>query len=413
MRVLVLSNIEWSDNNAFGNTMSNLFANIKDVEVASLYRRSSKPNNSVCKKYYKISYTSIIKNFFNKEKIGEYFETPKPLETKTDITSEKKAIGLIHKLKLNKLVYFVEDVLFATKKWENNKFKSFITKYNPNVLFLFARVNKIQNLFIKTILKYVPNCKVVVFAADDIYGASPNKKILKEQFELATKIYAITPSLKKEYENIFDCPIDILTKGCNFSLPVIKKENPVKTIVYAGNLLYGRDNTLINLANAINNHNQENENKLYLKVYSPTLIDDTVKNALNINGASEFCGAKPFLEIVEILNKADLVLQVESFDKAQQKIVKHSFSTKITDCMQSGSVLFAIGPKEVASMQAANDIDGAFAAFSVEEISGAIKQIAKADLYESALKTREYAKEHFGIDKIQEKLVKDFNEIIK
>jgi len=73
MRVLVLSNIEWSDNNAFGNTMSNLLGGLSNVEIASLYRRNSKPNNSVCKKYYKISYTSIIKNFFKKEKIGEYF----------------------------------------------------------------------------------------------------------------------------------------------------------------------------------------------------------------------------------------------------------------------------------------------------------------------------------------------------
>ncbi len=416
MKILLLSNIEWADNNAFGNTMSNLFAGIKDVEVASLYRRSSKPNNSVCKKYYKISYTSIIKNFFNKEKIGEYFETPKPLETKTEVTGEKKAIGLIHKLKLNKLIYFIEDMLFATKKWENKKYKKFLEEFNPDIIFSFAKPSKTHLLFEKSVLKYAKNCKVATFIVDDIYGANHNKKykkIIAEQLNLASKVYYITPSLRDEYKEIFGVDGDILTKGCDFSLPVIKKENPVKTIVYAGNLLYGRDNTLISLANAINNHNKENENKLYLKVYSPTLIDDAVKNALNIKGASEFCGAKPFSEIVEILNQADVVLQVESFDKAQQKIVKHSFSTKITDCMQSGSVLFAIGPKEVASMQAAADITGAFTAFSIEEISEVIKQIAKADLYENALKTREYAKEHFGIDKIQEKLVKDFNEIIK
>lgn len=416
MRVLVVSDIEWSDDNSLGNTMSNLFSGIKDIEVASLYRRTSNPSNLLCKKYFRISYISILKNFLKKENIGEYFELDKPISAKTEVTGEKKAISLIHKLKLNKLIYFVEDMLFATKKWENKKYKKFLEEYNPDIIFSFAKASKTHLLFEKSVLKYAKNCKVATFIVDDIYGANHNKKykkIIAEQLNLASKIYYITPSLCDEYKEIFGADGDILTKGCDFSLPVIKKENPVKTIVYAGNLLYGRDNTLISLANAINNHNKENENKLYLKVYSPTLIDDAVKNALNIKGASEFCGAKPFSEIVEILNKADLVLQVESFDKAQQKIVKHSFSTKITDCMQSGSVLFAIGPKEVASMQAAADITGAFAAFSVEEISDTIKQIADADLYENALKTREYAKEHFGIDKIQEKLVKDFNEIIK
>ena len=43
----------------------------------------------------------------------------------------------------------------------------------------------------------------------------------------------------------------------------------------------------------------------------------------------------------------------------------------------------------------------------------AIKEISNADLYENALKTREYAKEHFEINKIQEKLINDFNSIIK
>ena len=89
MKVLILSNIEWSDNNAFGNTLSNLFSGIDDVDIASLYRRNSKPINCVCKKYYKISYTSIIKNFFQKEKIGEYFELSGENET-PNVSSEKK-----------------------------------------------------------------------------------------------------------------------------------------------------------------------------------------------------------------------------------------------------------------------------------------------------------------------------------
>ena len=375
MRVLVVSDIEWSDDNSLGNTMSNLFSGIKEITVASLYRRTSNPGNLLCKKYFRISYISILKNFFNKEKIGEYFELDKPVYTKTEVTGEKKAIGLIHKFKLNKLVYFIEDALFATKKWENKKYKKFLEEFNPDIIFSFAKASKTQLLFEKNILKNLKNCKKVTFVVDDIYGANHNKKykkIIAEQLNLASKVYYITPSLRDEYKEIFGVDGDILTKGCDFSLPVLKKEEPVKTIVYAGNLLYGRDKTLINLAEEIKKHNENSKNKLYLKVYSPTIVDDEVKNALNKNDVSEFCEPKPFAEIVEILNNADIVLHVESFDKNQQKIVKHSFSTKITDCVQSGSVLFAIGPKEVASMQAADDIDGAFTAFSTEEISAVI-----------------------------------------
>ena len=69
MNVLVVSGIEWSDSNAFGNTVSNLFASMPDVELASLYRRNTAPGNSVCTKYYRIPYNAIIKNFFKSDKI--------------------------------------------------------------------------------------------------------------------------------------------------------------------------------------------------------------------------------------------------------------------------------------------------------------------------------------------------------
>lgn len=291
MRVLLLSNIEWSDNNAFGNTMSNLFSGLDGIEVASLYRRSSMPNNNICKKYFKISYTSIIKNFLKKEKIGEYFEYQQSTETKTVQSTEKKAIGLVHKLKLNKVVYFIEDMLFATKKWENKNFKNFLKNFNPNIMFCFAKASKTHLLFIKTILKHLPNCKVVTFVVDDIYAANRDKRlkrIIAEQLNLASKVYAITPSLKNEYEGIFGVNIDILTKGCDFSLPVTRKQNPIKTIVYAGNLLYGRDKTLIKLAEEIKTHNDNSEDKLFLKIFSPTIVDKSVIEALNVNGASEF-----------------------------------------------------------------------------------------------------------------------------
>ena len=415
MRVLLLSNIEWSDSNAFGNTMSNLFAGVPDVELASLYRRSSSPNNKVCKKYYKISVSSIIKNFFSPQRIGSYFENSVYAPVSATVDSEKKAIGFIHKYNLNRIIYFIEDMLFATRRWENNKFKRFINDFQPDVVFSFAKASKTHLLFVNTVKKYMPQCKHVTFIADDIYAAFNSEKyrrIIAEQLKQASKIYAITPSLKRKYEELFDVEIDVLTKGCDFSLPVTKKQNSVKTIVYAGNLLYGRDKTLIKLGQEIKLHNENSDNKLLLKVYSPTVGDDSVKNAMNIPGASEFSGPKPYSEIVEIMNSSDVVLHVESFDEEQQKVVKHSFSTKITDCMQSGSVLFSIGPDGLASIEATKSIDGAFCAVNLDEIAETIKQIDDADLYERARSIRAYAIDNFAIEKIQQKLVNDFKEII-
>lgn len=415
MNILVLSNIEWSDSNSFGNTVTNLFSSVPNIELASLYRRSSMPSNNVCRLYYKIPTLSIIKNFFTPQKIGSYFKVEDYKPEIITIGSEKNFINFIHKLKLNKIVYFLEDAFFSTRRWENDNFKKFINSFNPDIVFCFVEASKTQTLLMNVVRKYVADCKFVVFLADDIYAAydsNKHKKNIKKQLKAASKIYAITPSLKRKYEELFNVEIDILTKGCDFSLPVTQKQDSIKTIVYAGNLLYGREKILIRLGQEINQHNKNSDNKLMLKIYSPTVVDDSVKNAMNIPDASEFLGAKPYSEIVEIMNSADVVLHVESFDEKQQKIVKHSFSTKITDCMQSGSVLFSIGPDGLSSIEATQSIDGAFCAINFDEITETIKQIAYADLYDNAKRIREYAIENFSLEKIQQKLINDFKEII-
>ena len=415
MRVLILSNIEWADNNAFGNTMSNLFSGVSDVDIASLYRRSSLPNNDVCKKYYRISNSSIIKNFFSPQKIGDYFEYSDYKPVTITGNSEKKAISFIHKHKLNGIIYFIEDMLYDTKKWENNNFKKFINDFNPDIVFSFTKASKTHLLFLNIIKKYVPDSKIVTFIVDDIcsvFSSNKHKKIIEEQLKQASKIYAITPSLKKKYEKLFDVEIDILTKGCDFSFSVTEKQNHTKTIVYAGNLLYGRDKTLIKLGQEIKLHNDISKDKLLLKIYSPTVVDTEIINRMNISGASEFLGAKSYDEILKILNSADVVLHVESFEEEQKKVVKHSFSTKITDCMQSGSVLFSIGAKGLASIDISSEIPGTFVAHSYNEIGDVVKKIAGTDLYENAKKIREYAIENFAIEKIQEKIITDFKNIL-
>ena len=417
LKILVLSNIEWSDENAFGNTMSNLLGSMPKVDIACLYRRNARPNNNVCKKYYQISYTSIIKNCFRTKKIGTYFEIDDSMSKSVNNIEEKegKLIGLIHRWKLTRLVYRVEDFLFKRKTWENDNFKRFIYEFQPNIVMGFTSALLMDRLLIESILNLAPACKYVTFITDDLYGVNKAKKVketIKKQILLAHKIYAITPGLKEKYEQIYGVKIDILRKGCDLEHEILPKNNQEITITYAGNLLYGRANTLERLASAIRKINaQSTGRKFFLKIFSPTIIEGEQKKALSIEGVSEFCGARPYEEVKRILEASDLILHVESFEPKQQEVVKYSFSTKITDALQSGGVLFAIGPKGLSSIEMTRDIPGTIVVNETDEIEQALRNILIMNLYKEAVKIREYAKEHYEIKEIRKRLEQDLKDL--
>lgn len=415
LRILVLTNIEWSDENAFGNTMSNLLGEMPDADIACLYRRNAKPKNNVCNKYYKISYSSVVKNFFHPQKIGEYQENLTLSDNEEVDTVQKregKLVSFIHKWKLTRLAYRMEDFLLKNKCWENEKFKKFILDFNPNFIIGFTSALLMDGLLVESILKLIPKCKYITFLTDDLFGSNKSKKVrenLKKQILLANKRYAITESLKKRYEEIYGVDFEILRKGCSFETPVLKKNNQKIIITYAGNLLYGRANTLVRLAREIEEINKNSIHNFYLKIYSSTLVSDLQKRELSIEGASEFCGAEPYEKIKMFLQESDLVLHVESFEKKQKEIVKYSFSTKITDCLQSGSVLLAIGPEGLASIEAAKNIPGSVVINDLTKLGKVLLGVVNMDFYNEAMKTREYAKKHYGIKEIRAQLLETLN----
>ena len=124
--------------------------------------------------------------------------------------------------------------------------------------------------------------------------------------------------------------------------------------------------------------------------------------------------ACPYNEIKRLMREADIVLHVESFDETQIKLVRLSFSTKITDCMQSGSMMMAIGPMSVASISYANNVPGCVVVNDLKNIDATIRSLinSKSTILKNAEKTNNFAKENIILDKIQKRLRNDFNSLL-
>ena len=421
MNILVFSDSAWDDTNSLGNTMSNFFGgNIwKNDNFFNIYLRNAKPNNRVCKKYYRMTIFDMVKNYFNKEKIGlelNYeFENKKGDNTSKQ-KNEQKCINFLHKYSIKPIYYFM-DFIYRKNKWNNKRFKKFIEDTKPDIVFSFLKNVSILNLLIEYI-KENTSARVVIFIADDVYGQYNKRnfffreKILKEMRNVINDcdiIYAISNELCEKYGKIYNKNIELLYKGCKFNYPVKDKINSVIKFVYAGNLLYGRDKILAKIAKAIEKCNKK-ELSAILEIYTGTQITEEIQKSLNIENSSIIMGKRNYDEIKEIMNNAEYNLHVESFEPDNIENVKYSFSTKIIDCLQSGSCFIGIGPRDISSIKYINQIPGAYVIDDIDNIENEIIKLIenKDNILNNAKKIREYALKNHDIQKNQLELRNDF-----
>lgn len=418
MKILTISSASWNDTNAVGNTLSNWFGG-GGYELYSIYTREEEPQNDHCYNYYQISIRDILCHLFCPWEIGKvYNNITQSKNNKNDNMTEKRIIASIHGV-LRKILLWGVDILYSSKIWLNKKIKNYLREVNPDIVFCFAITDAFRYYLVHYI-KNNMNAKIVLFIADDVYSQAENSMLLgntykrryKKLFQMVDKVYGASELLCKEYSERFKIKVTPLYKGCSFTTPHEDINTPLK-IVYAGNLLYGRDKSLSVLANAISNVNKDGI-KVKLEIYSPTIVNDEAKKCLNVKDSSCLCGVKPYSEIVNIMRNADIVLHVESFEQKQIEAVRLSFSTKISDCMQAGTCMMVIGPKGIASVEYPRTIEGVYIVDDLNCIENVLRDIVNnpKELMKRKLSLHNFAHKYHEISTVRNSLKKDFMDIV-
>lgn len=415
MKILFFSRSAMNDMYSFGNTVMNLFQKTADDRFYHFYIRKQLPKNSIIDEYYNISSIDSIKRLLGRKRKCRF--TPEEIQGMTDSWgksqgSEQRIIANSRKKK-NKLLYFIEEMIWLSKIWLNNDFKRFVADAEPDIFFAFAA----NSFLLKPLLCYIKkhtNAKIVLFIADDVSEAYKKEGFFRggylsrafdKSIAMADKLYGISQEMCDKYEKQYNKPVSFLCKGCDFARELHSNANSPLKFVYAGNILYGREATLIKLAQLIKEFN-ENGQRAVLEIYTASSVSDSVSRQLNIENTSYIMGSRPYAEIQEIVNKADVLLHVESFEQEQIDLVKYSFSTKITDCLQSGTAVMAIGPSGIASIEYLKKADGVIVAESYEDMAEKLGMILSDSglLLDNAVKIREFAQERLSIDKVRGRL---------
>lgn len=406
MKILILSSTPWTKDNSFGNSFSNIFEGLEDIEIANIYCKYGKPETDLVSKFFQITEKSMFRNLKN-SKVPSGQEVFVEKIDNTDII-EPKSADLARKKRWT-VMFWARDFIWQIGRWKSPQLKKFIDDFKPDIIFqpiyYVRHMNRIAN-FIK---KYT-DVPMYGYVSDDVYtlkqfSLSPlywiNRFLCRAKVKKVVKqceiLYTISEVQRSEYEKIFKIPCKILTKSANFDEPAqVKKEyNKPLQFVFTGNIGTNRWKSLAIIADALKEINKDGI-KAELKIYTGTLVSDEMKKTLNIEKTSQIMGFVSSSEIPRIQSEADVLIHVESSSLQSRLWVRQSFSTKIVDYLKIARPILAVGPKEVASIEHLIRNDCAIVADNKDELIEKLNEVINDNnkLTEIALKGYECGKKY-------------------
>ncbi|MBR6601887.1 MAG: hypothetical protein IKK87_08610 [Bacteroidaceae bacterium] len=410
MRILTISVNAWSNTIATGNTFSNFFSNISEKdEIANIYCRNEKIDNNICSRYFRITEREILKSLLHFKPVGVSFsrdEIPEISVSDLSILATNNSQGNALRKKRPALLLLARELIWSINTWRNKKLKKFLDDFKPDIIYMHGHGNWYTHNILWFCKKYT-GAKLALFSGDDVYAyhrAAPLqlfyhwilRRKLKRSFTESDIVFGGSPQLCKEYSAIFNREIHPLYKVCtNLKKPNLRKRNYPLHAVYCGNLLYGREQVLSEIAKQIRLINSE-EVKFQMHIYTGNPLSDEYKELLNDGVNCIYEGQKPFTEIVKVLDECDFSILAESFEPKDIKRTRLSFSTKIIDYMEADSALLCIGPSNIGSIDYVRTSGIGFFIHNTSEFAECVsKVLSNPELIDVSIKNKyEYALKH-------------------
>ncbi|WP_152969761.1 hypothetical protein [Pedobacter sp. Hv1] len=430
MKILILSSTPWRDDNSFGDSYSNIFGNIKEIEIANIYCSMGLPNNSIASHFFQMSEKKLLLNLIDKEnKTGDIVLipnrkdnelTPVPIATK-----EQKIFRFFQK---NRYMVFMwaREIIWFLGRWKSKELNKFIDDFNPDLIFTPIYINPYMNRIGLYVKKYSGK-KMLGYVSDDVYtlrqfSINPffwidrlvNRFFVKKVVDQCDLLYVISDIQKKDYDVCFNKDCHILFKGGNFDvIPVRKPINTPVKLLYTGNIGAGRYKSLALIGEALDKINEDGV-KAILTIYSQTPLNKKKSTTLLNFKSLSFRGGISQEEVKIKQQEADVLIYVESFDLREKLMVRQSFSTKIVDYLRSAKCIFAVGSTICASIDYLIDNDAAIVATHKNEIEVKLTQLIKSPekLINYGYKAWQCGKKNHQIEDIQATLLRDFNQIL-
>lgn len=377
IKILIVSRTPWNEANSFGNTFTNIFTGIEDIEIANICCQGGAMNSRLIEESFQLTDNDVARSIFGYR--------PGRLIYNTAANSSPSASN--YNVPRKAIFYALREVVWNLGHWKSKALKRFILDFKPDVLYLPIY----RSHYMCEVDKYVislTKAPYVVHITDDVYGFLPEtsglagllQRIIRNDIRQILKNASygevFSPLMAEEYGEEFKIPFYVIGKSIEGTqLPEIlrKKSSGAIHFVYTGNYGGERGAQLVSLAKAISE--VFTEGAALLDIYSATKADNVTESQLSALSCVRLLGAVSPDRILPIQQQADYLIHVEGFTPRAVFESRLSFSTKIIDYLIAGRPIVAIGPQDVTSIHVLKGYNMAFVATDKSEMKGILSKI--------------------------------------
>lgn len=387
LRVLVISRECWRADSNEGSVLTSLFSG-QPFEFANIYCKPGAPDNGVCARYFQLTDRMAADRLLHGKKtpMGRAFTQEPGAPQQAPERENRRFYDFFRR---NNLAVFqtLRELLWKLAGVDEKGVAAFVHAFQPDVIFAPLCYSEYV-LRVHRIAAEAARCPVVTYAYDDLYSLrqfrfSPlfwvNRFSLRHAIRKTLPYYAYAYTMSeeqaREYGPLLGLPMRVLQKCADTvpAAPHAPRGGEVR-FLYAGGVYYGRDRTLMRIADAVRACRADGL-ACRMDVYTNSPLAKRALTSLDDGAACRVHAAVPRDALLKAYADSDVALHVESFRLRDRCTTRLSFSSKIVDCLMSGCAVLAVCPGENAGYRYLADAGAAVCVDAPAAVEAAVRRL--------------------------------------
>lgn len=358
-RLLVISNNGFSKQNNNGRTLGSLLKGWPKNKIAQFCISSDGPDFDICNNYFCVTDSDVLRSTLLLRPAKR-----RDLSDARKIDSNSSNGHVKHRKTTMKM--FARNLAWNMGFWRGREFNSWLDEFNPQIVLLQSGESYfMHNLALKISRRF--NAQLAIFNTEGYYFFKKDYfakdgflgRLLFNGYQALYKYYykcfmkscvkqiygneLLRQDYDREFGNTDSC---VIYTGSNIAFVPVTIRPAMPVFCYLGNMGFNRPDALIEFAEVL----QSIDSRYKLDVYG-FAKDRAMEDKLNGCNAIRFHGAVPYDKVLNVIEKSDFLVHVESQCELFRESLRYGFSTKIADSIASGKIFILFSSTEIAGAQ--------------------------------------------------------------